>query len=291
MADVKLIKELRERTGAGFLDVKKALDATNNDVEKSIEWLQERGVAKAAKKAGAIAAEGVIASAHNDDKVVIFEVNAQTDFVSQNAEFIAVVANIGKALLSGDFKTIEEARELKLDGVTISDICIQATSKIGEKIVLRRVSTALTKDQVVGAYVHTNKQVGALFIAKGENNDAAKNVAMHVTAMNPQSLNEASLPEETVAKIKEENLAKLMDSPKKNVPDNIKEKILSGMFRKSLSEVTLVEQEFVMEKISVAQYLKNSKLEEISMVRFEVGEGIEKKEEDFAAEVAAQMTN
>ena len=289
MANAKLVKELRDRTGAGFLDCKKALTATNEDIEKAIAWLQERGAAKAAKKAGAIAAEGVVAIASNETHTVIYEVNAQTDFVAQNKEFNDVVAVIGEALLTKDFVTAEEANKIEYKGKTITQITTDATAKIGEKILLRRAFKIKTDGVVVGGYTHTNKQVAALFVAEGSKADEAKNVAMHITAMNPEFLNEASVPADKIEKIKKESLEKLMDSPKKNVPDNIKEKILSGMLRKALSELTLVDQEFVMEKMSVAQYLKNSGLTEKLMVRYEVGEGIEKQDVDFAAEVAAQM--
>ena len=289
MANAKLVKELRDRTGAGFLDCKKALAATNEDIEKAIAWLQERGAAKAAKKAGAIAAEGVVAIASNKTHTVIYEVNAQTDFVAQNKEFNEVVAIIGKALLTKDFVTPEEANKIEYNGKTITQITTDATAKIGEKILLRRAFKIKTEGVIVGGYTHTNKQVAALFVAEGSKATEAKNVAMHITAMNPEFLNEASVPANKIEKIKKESLDKLMNSPKKNVPDNIKEKILSGMLRKALSELTLVDQEFVMEKISVAQYLKNSGLTEKLMVRYEVGEGIEKQDVDFAAEVAAQM--
>lgn len=289
MADAKLIKELRARTGAGFLDVKKALDASNEDMDKAIAWLQERGVAKAAKKAGAIAAEGVVAVASNKTHTVIYEVNAQTDFVAQNKEFNDVVTLIGEALLSKDFVTAEEANNIEFKGRKISKITVDATAKIGEKILLRRAFKVKTDGIVVGAYAHTNKRVAAMFIAEGTKEDAARNVAMHITAMDPEFLNKDTVPADQIKKIEKENLEKLMDSPKKNVPDNIKEKILDGMLRKALSELTLVDQEFVMEKMSVAQYLKNNGLTEKSMIRYEVGEGIEKQEVDFAAEVAEQM--
>ncbi len=288
MADVKLIKELRDRTGAGFLDVKKALDATDNDIEKSIEWLQERGAAKAAKKAGNIAAEGVVSIAKNDSTIVMFEVNSQTDFVAKNEKFVEVVKTIGNALLTKPFTTAEEANAIEVDGKTVAKITEEATASIGEKIVLRRAVSIERGATTVGSYVHTNAQVAAIVIAEGGSEDSLKNVAMHIASMNPQYLDEAGVPADQVAKMK----AEILDSDSlKSRPEAIQDKIAEGMLRKQLSELTLVDQEFVMEKMPVSKYLTSNNAKALRMERFEVGDGIEVEETDFAAEVAAQMGN
>lgn len=285
MADAKLIKELRDRTGAGFLDVKKALEATDNNMDKAIEWLQERGAAKAAKKAGNIAAEGVVAIAQNDSVAVMYEVNSQTDFVAQNAEFTELVETIGKALLSADFNTAEEANAISYEGKTVAEMTTEATATIGEKIEVRR-AVRVSKNGSLGAYVHTNKQVAAIVVTEGGTDEIARNVAMHVASMNPQFLDENSVPAEKVAAMK----AEIAESPAlEGKPENIKENIAKGMLRKQLSELTLVDQEFVMEKMPVSKYLSSKGATAKAMYRFEVGEGIEKVEQDFAAEVAAQM--
>ncbi|MCK5806875.1 MAG: elongation factor Ts [Mycoplasmataceae bacterium] len=283
----QLVKELRERTGAGFLDCKKALEASSQDIEKAIEWLQERGAAKAAKKAGAIAAEGIVQIVTEGSKSVIFELNSQTDFVSTNEQFLKVSSDIGKALIENEFSTVEEANAIMLDGTSVADLCIKATATIGEKIVLRRAASVVTKDgESIGAYVHVNKRVGAIVIAKGGKDDTTRNVAMHVASMNPVFLDETSVPAKELQAMKDEIASDEMLLTK---PEKIRGNIAAGMLRKKLSELTLVDQEFVMEKMPVKKYLSNTGATAVSMVRFEVGDGIEKKEEDFAAEVAAQM--
>jgi len=287
MADAKLIKELRERTGAGFLDVKKALDASNDDIDKAIEWLQERGQAKAAKKAGAIAAEGVVVTITNDTHSVIYEVNSQTDFVATNSQFKELVSKIGEALINADFSTIEEANKVLIDGKTISELTTEATATIGEKIELRRAQKILKPTNgALGAYTHGNKQVAAIVITEGGDDESARNVAMHVASMNPEFLDEESIDPEKIKEMK----AEIQKSPAlEGKPENIKENIAKGMLRKQLSELTLVDQEFVMEKMPVSKYLASKGAKAIGMVRYAVGEGIEKVETDFASEVAAQM--
>lgn len=283
----QLVKELRDRTGAGFLDCKKAIEASNGDVEKAIEWLQERGAAKAAKKAGAIAAEGVIASLTKGNKTVMYEVNSQTDFVATNEKFIELVEKIGKALVNSNFSSVEEANAVTVDGKTIADLCVEATATIGEKIVLRRAILIVLKEgQVLGSYVHVNKRVGAIVVTKGGTEEAARNVSMHVASMNPKHLDEKSVPSDTLEKMKDEISKSEVVLSK---PEKIRKNIAEGMLRKQLSEVTLVDQEFVMEKMPVKKYLSNHGAIAEAMVRLEVGEGIEKQETDFAAEVAAQM--
>ena len=287
MSQALLVKELRDRTGAGFLDCKNAIEASNGDIESAIAWLQERGAAKAAKKAGAIAADGVIGIKNNGNKTVIYEVNSQTDFVAENDQFKELVEKIGSALVGGSFNNIEEANQIIVDGKTISDLCVEATATIGEKIVVRRAELFEAQEgQKIGAYLHVNKKVAAILITEGGDEEAARNVAMHIASMNPQFLDETSVPEDQLAKMKSE----ISESETiQSRPENIRENIALGMLRKKLSELTLVDQEFVMDKMPVKKYLEQSGAIAKKMIRFEVGEGIEKTEVDFAAEVAAQM--
>ena len=284
-----LVKELRDRTGAGFLDCKKAIEASDGDIEKAIVWLQEKGAAKAAKKAGAIAADGVVSIKVKDNKAVIYEVNSQTDFVAGNEKFLALVEKIGQALVSGTFSSAAEANQIIINRKTIAELCVEATATIGEKIELRRAELVKTsEDEKIGAYVHVNKRVAALLITKGGTEETTRNVAMHIASMNPQFLDEDSVPSEQVGKMK----AEIAESDSlKSRPEHIRENIAKGMLRKKLSELTLVYQEFVMEKMPVKKYLTDKGAVAKKMIRYEVGEGIEKAEVDFAAEVAAQMAS
>lgn len=284
----QLVKELRDRTGAGFLDCKKALEATNGNVDAAIEWLQERGAAKAAKKAGAIAAEGVVKTIISGNEAVIFELNSQTDFVAQNAQFKALVDKIANGLVKANFASAEEANAVTIDGKSVADICVEATATIGEKIQLRRaVKINATGSEVIGAYTHVNGRVAAIIVTENGKEEAARNVAMHVASMNPQFLDSTSVPADKLEAMK----AEIKDSPAlEGKPENIKENIAAGMLRKQLSELTLVDQEFVMEKMPVSKYLSNHGGVAKAMFRFEVGEGIEKKVDNFAEEVKAQMT-
>ncbi|MBX4209988.2 MAG: translation elongation factor Ts [Mollicutes bacterium PWAP] len=288
MTDAKLIKELRERTGSGFLDCKKALEASNNDIEAALEWLQERGQAKAAKKAGNISAEGVSMTFSNKNAVVMMELNSQTDFVTTNSEFLSYAYKIGQALLSGKFSSSEEANNVKdSSGKTIKEITIEATAKIGEKIILRRaVKFNIEEGKSFGHYTHSNKRVAAILVLEGGTDELARNFAMHVASMNPQYLNSDAIPTVDIDKMKKEISESEVIMSK---PEKIREKIAEGMLSKKLSELTLVDQEFVMEKGKVSQHIKNAGAKEISMSRFEVAEGIEVEVVDFAAEVAAQM--
>lgn len=284
-----LIKKLREMTGAGFVDCKKALEASNNDIDAAIEWLQKNGAAKAVKKAGNIAADGIVGISKNDKYVVIYEVNSQTDFVAMNEDFKTLSTNIGQILLNNNFDSIDQALELKnTNGKSISELTIEATAKIGEKIALRRARKIEIKDGInVGSYVHFDNKKASLFVALGANEEKLKGIAMHVVAMNPEFLNEAAVPQTKIQELKSE----FSQSPAlKGKPEKIQESILAGMLRKELSNYTLTEQDYVVESgKTVGKYLQEIGAKEIEMIRFEVGEGIEKQEVDFASEVAAQM--
>ncbi|MDI3348341.1 translation elongation factor Ts [Mycoplasmopsis arginini] len=287
--DLNKIKELRERTNLGFLDVKKALEANDNDVEKSIDWLQEKGILKAAKKAGRIAAEGIVRALVKDNVAVIFELNSETDFVSKNELFIELANKIGEALFTNDFSTNEELLAIKIDGVSIEDHTSLLTAKIGEKITLRRALKYVAKEgEIVTAYTHANNRVATIIIGEGSNQEALRNISMHITALNPSHLFESCLCEVELKEIHD----RLDASPAlANKPEKIQQSIKAGLLRKELNEKgVLLYQPFVMDDSkTVAQYLEDSKLKLINAKRFEVGEGIEKKTVDFAAEVAEQM--
>ena len=289
MSSANLIKELRERTGAGFVDCKKALEASADDIDKAIEWLQKNGAAKAIKKAGNIAAEGLVNVVVNDQAAIIYEVNAQTDFVARNEDFKKLVAEIGQILLSAPTASAEQLLELKdANGKTINDLTTQATALIGEKISFRRAkSVLLTQNQQVGTYVHFDGSKAAIFVAQGGSAELLKGIAMHITAMNPEYLNQAAVPGEKIEQLK----AQFVDSPAlKNKPEQIKANILAGMLRKALSESVLLEQDYVVEPgKTIGKLLEEQKIQALAMYRFEVGEGIEKQIIDFAAEVAAQI--
>ncbi|UVD81494.1 translation elongation factor Ts [Mycoplasma iguanae] len=285
-----LIKELRERTNAAMIDCKKALESSQWDIEKAIVWLQENGKAKAAKKAGRIAAEGLVNAMANDQAAVIYEVNSETDFVAQNQGFLDLVDEIGKTLLAHDFSNSEQALQLKNSaGKTLEELTIDATATIGEKISLRRAQRInLSDTQVAGSYKHSNGQIATLVLIEGKDAEAARGVAMHVAAMNPEYALVADVPTEKIASLRKEFLA---DPALAGKPEKIQQNIVEGKINKALAETVLELQDFVVDNaFKVNKFLesKNSKL--VSIVRFEVGEGIEKVANDFASEVAAQVS-
>ena len=285
----ELIKELRERTGAGFVDCKKALEATENNIEAAIEWLQKHGAAKAVKKAGNIAAEGLVNIVQNAQVAVIYEVNAQTDFVARNKDFQQLVKHIGEILLAHDFETTAAALQLKdRSGRTIEDLTTSATAVIGEKISFRRaVRVAISTKSPVGTYVHFDGRKAALFQASAGSEELLRGIAMHITAMQPEFLNEQAVPAAQLNQLK----AQLAQAPDlQNKPEAVRTKMLAGRLRKTLSETVLVEQDYVVEPgKTIGQLLNEVQATPLAMYRFEVGEGLEKQTVDFAAEVAAQM--
>ena len=288
----KLVKELREKTGAGMMDCKKALDATNGDLEAAFDWLREKGIAKAAKKADRIAAEGLAAFAIDGDKAALVEVNSETDFVAKNEEFKELVNMIAKAVAEAQVHTVEETLKLVVDGQDLDTIIKEKTGKIGEKLSLRRVvAMSKSEGETFGAYSHMGGTVAALVKVANADDEKARDVAMHVAASAPQYISEDEIPEDV--RERELNVLKtqaLEENAKaaKPKPENILHKIVEGRLKKNFKEVCLNDQAFIKNPDqTVAQYLGNGKVE--MMARFKVGEGIEKKEENFAAEVAAQM--
>ena len=301
------VKELREMTGAGMMDCKKALGATDGDLDKAVEWLRENGLAKAAKKASRIAAEGMVAvNVSEDGKVAsIVEINSETDFVAKNEKFQTFVAEVAAQAQATNAANIEEFMAEKWnadDAGSVEEKLKAMIAVIGENMNIRRFEKIETEGVIV-SYIHAGGKIGVLVIADTDNatdgvKEALKNVAMQVAALNPKYVSTDDVDADYKAHELEILKAQAMNDPKNaNKPENIIEKMVSGRLNKELKEVCLLEQEYVKaeNKETVGKYLEAvAKAEGVSLkvtsfVRFETGEGIEKKEEDFAAEVAAQM--
>ena len=287
------VKELREKTGAGMLDCKKALEASEGNMDKAIDWLREKGIAKAAKKESRIAAEGITVGAENGNEAILFEVNCETDFVTKNEKFTNLVKELKETLISAPCKTDEEANQTKLaDGKTIAERIVEEISTIGEKISFRRFQRIFKNDdEVFGIYSHMGGRITSVVVLKGADSDVAKDVAMQVCAMNPAALNRDSVPAEMVEHEKEVIKAEIKNDPKNaSKSDDILDKISTGRLSKFFKENCLVEQEFIKDSsMTVEQYVKNHGGVVLSMVRIAVGEGIEKRNEDFADEVMKQI--
>ncbi len=290
------VKELREKTGAGMMDCKKALEACEGNMDKAIDWLREKGIAKAAKKESRIAAEGITEGICNENDAIIFEVNCETDFVTKNEKFHDLVKEFKDALIGSKAKNEEEANNVKLnDGKTIAERIVEATATIGEKISFRRFQRITkSKDEVFGVYSHMGGKITAIVVIKGSvSEDVARDVAMQVCAMNPVAVNRDQVPTEMVEHEKDMIKAEIKNDPKNaSKSDDILDKMATGRLSKFYKENCLVEQAFIKDSsLTVADYVKNNGGEVISMVRIAVGEGIEKKQENFAEEVAAQMNS
>ena len=282
------VKELRERTGAGMLDCKKALDACEGDMDKAIDWLREKGISKAAKKEGRIAAEGVCVVKAESSNAVILEVNSETDFVAQNKEFLDFTNYLADVLLKNGATTVEDALKINDGGETIGDKLINLTAKIGEKLSLRRFEKVTkTDDEVFGTYTHMGGKIGSLVVLKGANSDVAKDVCMHIAAMAPVCLNKEDVPADMIEHEKTVITEQVMNEGK---PQEIALKMVNGRINKFYKEICLADQEFIKDSsVNVSTYVKNNGGEIVKFVRFAVGEGIEKKEEDFAQEVMNQV--
>lgn len=283
------VKNLREKTGAGMLDCKKALDECQGDIDKAVDWLREKGIAKAAKKTDRIAAEGLSEIFINGNKAVVLEVNSETDFVAKNDEFKNFVKTIGEAILNSDAKTIEEANKLEVNGETIESLTIALTAKIGEKISVRRFSVLeKNDDEVFGSYIHMGGRIASLVKITGSDTNVAKEVAMHAAAMRPLYVNENEVPTDVLDKEKEIMRQELLNEGK---PADRIDNILVGKVRKYYEEVCLENQIYVKaeNKETVGKFLENNNSKLISMVRFEVGEGMEKRNDNFAEEVMNQI--
>ena len=287
------VKALREKTGAGMMDCKKALQESNGDMDKAVDWLREKGIAKAAKKESRIAAEGITEVLENGNEAIILEVNCETDFVTKNEKFTELVKEIRDTLMSSDANTTEEAKKVKLSsGKTVEEAIVEATATIGEKISFRRFER-ITKndDEVFGIYSHMGGKITVVVVLKGTNKEVARDVAMQAAAMNPVAVNRDNVPTEMVEHEKEMILAEIKNDPKnESKSEEILDKMATGRLSKFFKENCLVEQDFIKDSsMTVAKYAETNGCEVLSMVRYAVGEGIEKRQENFAEEVAAQI--
>jgi len=283
-----MVKDLRERTGAGMMDCKKALVESNGDIDAAIDYLREKGISKAAKKAERIAAEGLSNIYVDGNNAVVVELNSETDFVAKNAEFKELLDKIGKALLNSEVSTMEDALNVKVGEDTINDLIVNATAKIGEKISLRRFEKVTKTDsEVFGTYLHMGGKISSLTVVLGENEEVAKDVAMQAAAMRPLYVNIESVPaadlEHEKAIIKEQ----VINEGKK---PEFADKIVEGRIRKFYEETVLEEQAFIKDsELTVKAYLEKNNSKLVKLVKYEVGEGMEKRNDDFAAEVMSQI--
>ncbi len=282
----QMVKELREITGAGMMDCKGALDHTNGDLQAAIDYLREKGIAKAAKKAGRIAAEGLCSVVSSGNEAVIFELNSETDFVAKNNKFLDLLDKVGSTILNSKALNTEEALELEVDGKKLETLLAEATASIGEKISLRRVTRLIkTNEQGFGAYKHMGGRIAVLALLSNDDAEVAKDIAMHVAAQKPLYLDRTQVNQET---LEHEKHVLTQQALAEGKPANIVDKMVIGRLNKYLQDICLVDQGFVKDPDQkVSEYLKSHKNSVLSFIRLEVGEGIEKKEEDFAAEVAA----
>jgi len=287
MAEItaSLVKELRERTGAGMMECKKALTENSGDIEASADWLRKTGLAKADKKASRVAAEGRIAMAQDAHKAVLVEINSETDFVAKDANFLAFTEEVAKAALDSGAQDIEVLKATKTaSGTTVDEGRQALVAKVGENVQVRRMAR-IESGNTVGAYVHGGR-IGVLVEVKGGNAELARGLAMHIAAMNPPYISPAHVPADFVAREKEIALAQVKDSGK---PAEILEKMISGKIAKTLAEVSLTGQPYVLDtNITVEAALKAGGAQVLNFVRLAVGEGIEKQADDFHAEVMKQ---
>ena len=288
MISASLVKELREKSGAGMLDCKKALEANNGDINASMDWLREKGISKAAKKADRIAAEGLASILVRGNEAVIVEINSETDFVAKNEEFTSMVSTVLEVLMNSNVTTVEEALELPCADGTLNDLIVNKTAKIGEKLSLRRfVKVNKSDNEFFGEYIHMGGKIAVLTIVEGGNAEVAKDVAMHAAAMKPEYVKKENVPADQLEK---ERTVLKEQAINEGKPAEIAEKMVEGRIQKFYKEICLEEQPFIKDgDVSVGTYVKNNNGTIINMVRYEVGEGIEKREEDFATEVAKQI--
>ena len=288
MISASMVKELRETSGAGMLDCKKALEATNGNMEEAMNWLREKGISKAAKKATRIAAEGLAFAKIEGNKAVIVEVNSETDFVAKNEEFKLLVDVIATNVLNNDVNDMEGALAILVDGKKLEEIIAEKVATIGEKISFRRFEIInKTDDQVFGTYSHMGGKIVTLTVMDGSDNELAKDIAMQAAAMRPLYINRDEVPTEVVEK---ERAILTEQAENEGLDSNKLPMIVNGRLNKYFEEVCLVDQGFIKEnKMKVSKYVESKNSSIISFVRYEVGEGIEKREENFADEVMKQI--
>ena len=286
-----LVKELRERTGAGMMDCKKALTQTDGNIDAAIDYLRENGIAKAAKKADRIAAEGLSYIEVKGNKAVILEINSETDFVAKNEKFVALVKNVAEAILAAEPKTLEEALQVEAQGGTVEAVINEGIATIGEKLSLRRFEVVSKTDaDAFGAYSHMGGRIGVLTLVEGSTDEeAAKDVAMHIAALAPKYLDESEVPADVLEHEKKVLTEQALNEGK---PANIVEKMIVGRINKFLEEITVVKQKFVKDdSFTVEKFVASKGGKLAKFVRYEVGEGIEKREDNFAEEVMSQVNS
>ena len=286
-----LVKELRERTGAGMMDCKKALTQTDGNIEAAIDYLRENGIAKAAKKADRIAAEGLSYIEVKGNKAVILEINSETDFVAKNEKFVALVKNVANAILAAEPKSLEEALQVQAEGGTVEAVINEGIATIGEKLSLRRFEVLYKTDaDAFGAYSHMGGRIGVLTLIEGSTDEqAAKDVAMHIAALAPRYLDESEVPADVLEHEKKVLTEQALNEGK---PANIVEKTIVGRINKFLEEITVVKQKFVKDdSLTVEKFVASKGGKLAKFVRYEVGEGIEKREDNFAEEVMSQVNS
>lgn len=286
--NASLVKELREVTGAGMMDCKKALSETNGNMDEAINWLREKGIAKSAKKESRIAAEGLANIYVDGNNAVILEVNSETDFVSKNEEFREMIDTIGNAILKENVSTLEEANNLKVSEGTIADLIIAKTAKIGEKLSFRRFARVTKNDnEHFGAYIHMGGKIAVLTVVENASEDVAKDVAMQAAAMKPLYVFTEDVPADVLDAEREVQKELAINEGK---PADIAEKMVEGRIKKYYKEICLNEQPFIKDgDISVGTFVKNNGGSIKSMIRYEVGEGMEKRNDNFAEEVMNQV--
>lgn len=283
-----MVKELREASGAGMMDCKKALAECNGDMDASIDWLREKGIAKSAKKESRIAAEGLANIYINENKAVVIEVNSETDFVSKNEEFKDMIDTIGNTIVNSEAKTVEEALELSYEEGTIKDLIVAKTAKIGEKLSLRRIEVLTKNDSdSFGAYLHMGGKIAVLTLLEGATEEIAKDVAMQAAAMKPSYVKPEDVPSDVIENEKKVLKEQVINEGKK---PEMADKIVEGKIKKFYKEICLTEQAFIKDgDIDVKTYVKNNNGTILNMVRYEVGEGMEKRNDNFAEEVMNQV--
>ena len=283
-----MVKDLRERTGAGMMDCKKALEECKGDMDKAIDYLREKGISKAAKKAERIAAEGLANVYVNGNDAVVLELNSETDFVAKNQEFKDLLDTIGNTILNNKVTDMESALKLEVDGSTVNDLIVNATARIGEKISLRRFEKVTKSDkEVFGTYLHMGGKIASLTVVEGDNAEVAKDVAMQAAAMRPLYVSVESVPEEDLEHEKSVIKEQVINEGKK---PEFADKIVEGRIRKFYEETVLEEQAFIKDSgISIKTYLENNKCKLDKLVKYAVGEGMEKRNDNFAEEVMSQI--
>lgn len=290
MITASMVKSLRETSGAGMLDCKKALEAVDGNMDEAINWLREKGISKAAKKASRIAAEGLAVAKIEGNNAVVVELNSETDFVAKNDEFKGLINTIADVILTNDVTTLEDALNLSVEGKALTEIIAEKVATIGEKITLRRFEKVKKEDnQTFGTYSHMGGKIVTLTVMEGSDEELAKDIAMQAAAMKPLYLNRDEVPTE---KVEAERKVLTEQAENEGLDEKKLPMIVNGRLNKFFEEVCLVDQGFIKEnKMKVSKYVESKHSNIVKFVRYEVGEGIEKREENFADEVMKQINN